>query len=261
VLASPAGIETSTAQSTHIASAGHNALTSGGHTSISAARSLLASVKEAIRLFAYEAGIRMFAFGGNIDIKALKESINILAKLNIVQVANRITITAKEELLCSMVVEATLRLNASGIEEATSGKRIEYAAVHSMVGPKNAPTVPVSGGSSLKDIKTARTFVLRSHAEDGRVIVMEPYTLYKDGIEVKKSVTDAHGQVLIDDHQEGTGSYKVRLTNGNEFDLTVTSQLKGLDQELAAQGYRAAQDELKDRQQHYQHRQDDANES
>jgi type VI secretion system secreted protein VgrG len=55
LLASPAGIETSTAQSTHIASAAHNALTSGGHTSISAARSLLASVKEAIRLFAYEA--------------------------------------------------------------------------------------------------------------------------------------------------------------------------------------------------------------
>jgi type VI secretion system secreted protein VgrG len=260
VFASPAGIETTTAQSTHIASAEHNALTSGGHTSISAAKSFLVSAKQAVRLFAYQTGVRLFAFSGDIDIKALKDSISIIAKLKIVQVANRITITAKEELVLNGG-GSYIRLNASGIEEATSGKHIEYAAVHSMVGPKNAPTVPVSGGSSLKDIKTARTFVLRSHAEDGRVIVMEPYTLYKDGIEVKKSVTDAHGQVLIDDHQEGTGSYKVRLTNGNEFDLTVTSQLKGLDQELAAQGYRAAQDELKDRQQHYQHRQDDANES
>jgi type VI secretion system secreted protein VgrG len=259
VLASPRAFESTSgkapmckrrAQRTH----------SGAHTSISAAKSFLVSAKQALRLFAYKAGIRLFAFGGDIDIKALKDSISIIAKLNIVQVANRITITAKEELVLNGG-GSTIRLNASGIEEATSGKHIEYAAVHSMVGPKNAPTVPVDGSSSLKDIKTARTFVLRSHAEDGRVIAVEPYTLYKDGIEVKKGVTDAHGQVLIDDHQEGTGSYKVKLTNGNEFDLPVTSQLKSADQKLAAQGYRAARDDLKDRQQHYQHRQDDADET
>ncbi|MGJ7609944.1 MULTISPECIES: type VI secretion system Vgr family protein [unclassified Variovorax] len=260
VLASSAGIASTSVQSTHVHAGEHVALTSGAHISVSAVKSFLASARQAVRLFAYQAGIRLFAFGGDIDIKALKDSISIVAKLNIVQVADSITITAKEELVLNGG-GSTIRLTAAGIEEATSGKHTEYAAVHSMVGPKNAPTLAASGSSSLKDSKTARTFVLRSHAEDGRAIAMEPYTLYKDGAEVTKGVTDAHGQVLIEDHQEGTGSYKVKLTNGNEFELLVTAQLKGSDQRLAAQGYRAAQNDLKDRLQHYQHRQDNADQT
>jgi type VI secretion system secreted protein VgrG len=254
VLASPAGIQSTSTQSTHVQAGEHIALNSGAHTSVSAAKSFLVSAKQALRFFAYKAGIRLFAYGGDIDIKALKDSISIIAKLNIVQIATRITITAKEELVLNGG-GSTICLNAAGIEEATSGKHVEYAATHSMVGPKNAPTVPVDGSSRLKDFKTARTFVLRSHAEDGRVIAVEPYTLYKDGAEVKRGVTDANGQVLIDDHQEGTGSYRVKLTNGNEFELPVTAQLKSADQKLAAHGYRAARDDLKDRLQHYKHRQ------
>ncbi|MBJ2158485.1 type VI secretion system tip protein VgrG [Variovorax sp. IB41] len=254
VLASPAGIQSTSAQSTHVQAGEHVALTSGAHTSISAGQSFLVSAKQALRFFAYKAGIRLFAYGGDIDIKALKDSISIIARLNIVQVANKITITAKEELVLNGG-GSYICLNAAGIEEATTGKHVEYAATHSMVGPKNAPTIPVDGSSSLKDVKTTRTFVLRSHAEDGRAIAMEPYTLYKDGAEVKKSVTDALGQVLIEDHQEGTGAYQVKLTNGNEFELPVTARLKSVDQKLAAHGYRAAQDDLGDRRQHYQHRQ------
>jgi type VI secretion system secreted protein VgrG len=260
VLASPAGIESTSAQSTHLHAGEHVAFTSGAHTSVAAAKSFLVSARQAVRLFAYKAGVRLFAYGGDIDIKALKDSIGIMAKLNIVQVANRITITAKEELVINGG-GSYIRLNASGIEEATSGKHIEYAAVHSMTGPKNAPTVPVDGGASLKDTTTMRTFVLRSHAEDGRAIAMEPYTLYRDGAEVRKGVTDARGQVLIEDHREGTGSYTVKLSNGNEFELPVAAQLDSTDQKLAARGYRAARDDLNDRQRHYQHRQNDANET
>ncbi len=258
VLASPAGIETTTAQSTHIASAEHNALTSGGHTSISAAKSFLVSVKQAVRLFAYQTGIRLFAFGGDIDIKALKESINLLAKLNIVQVANKITITAKEELMLNGG-GSTIRLNATGIEEATSGKHIEYAAAHAMVGPKNAPTRSVSGSSSLElqSGKKALSFTLLSHALDGRPLGLEPYALFKDGAKVDDGVTDAQGRVVIKDHQSGTTSYMVRLTNGHEFELPVKAQLKTTDDKLAASGYRAAQDEAQDRLQHYLHRRDE----
>lgn len=257
VLASPAGIETTTGQSTHIASAEHNALTSGGHTSISAARSLLVSVGQAIRLFAYQTGIRLFAFGGNIDIKALKESINILAKLNIVQVANRITITAKEELLLNGG-GSTLRLNAAGIEEATSGRHTVYAVVHSMVGPKNAPTRSVSGASSLElKNEKALSFVLLSHAQDGRALGFEPYALYRDGAKVADGVTDAQGRVVIEAHQDGTASYKVKLTNGNEYELPVKAQLESADDKLAASGYRAAHSEANNRMQHYLQRRDD----
>lgn len=254
VLASPAGIQSTSAQSTHVHAGEHVALTSGAHVSVSAAKSFLVSARQAVRLFAYQAGMRLFAFGGDIDIKALKESISLIAKLNIVQVANKITITAKEELVLNGG-GSTICLNAAGIEEATSGRHIEYAAVHSMVGPRNAPTVPVSGSSSLKDSLTARSFTLRSHPEDGRPVATEPYTLYRDGAEVEKGVTDAQGRVFIADHKPGTGAYKVKLSNGNEFELPVIPRLEGADQQLGAKGYRAAQGDPKDRQHHHLHRQ------
>ena len=260
MLASPAGIETTTSRSTHIASAGHNALTSGGHASIATAKSFLVSARQAVRLFAYQAGMRLFAFGGNIDIKALKESINILAKLDIVQVANRITITAKEELVLNGG-GSTIRLNAAGIEDATCGKHVAHAAVHSMVGPKNASTRPVSGMSSL-DLKEkgALSFVLLSHAQDGRPLRFEPYTLYKDGANVADGVTDADGQVRIEDHRSDTASYKVRLANGNEYELPVKARLESADDRLAAFGYRAAHGETRSRMQHYlRHRDEEGN--
>jgi type VI secretion system secreted protein VgrG len=83
VLASPAGIATTTAGSTHIASNEHTAFTSGGHTSISAGRSLLVSVKEAIRMCAQKAGIKLIAAGLNIEFTAVQRSIHLLAKLDI----------------------------------------------------------------------------------------------------------------------------------------------------------------------------------
>ncbi|MET3915009.1 type VI secretion system secreted protein VgrG [Variovorax sp. OAS795] len=138
VLASPAGIETTTAQSTHIASLEHNALTSGGHTSISAGKSLLASAKEAIRLFAFKAGIKLVAANADVDIKALKKNIHLLAKLDITHTANKITITAKEEVQINGGTSYS-RWNNAGIEHGTQGLWREHASIHSMVGPKSLP--------------------------------------------------------------------------------------------------------------------------
>ncbi|MNL50551.1 hypothetical protein D3C87_1735790 [compost metagenome] len=128
-----------------------------------------------------------------------------------------------------------------------------------MVGPKNAPTRSVSGSSSLElqSGKKALSFTLLSHALDGRPLGLEPYALFKDGAKVDDGVTDAQGRVVIKDHQSGTTSYMVRLTNGHEFELPVKAQLKTTDDKLAASGYRAAQDEAQDRLQHYLHRRDE----
>jgi type VI secretion system secreted protein VgrG len=82
---------------------------------------------------------------------------------------------------------------------------------------------------------------------------MEPYTLLKNGTAMKRGVTDAHGRVLIKDHQPSTDSYKVKLANGNAFELPVGARLNEADQKLAAQGYRAAQDTPQSRLQHYLH--------
>ncbi|MEJ8827461.1 DUF2345 domain-containing protein [Variovorax humicola] len=138
VLSSPAGIQSTTAGSTHIASDKHIALTSGAHTSISAKKSLLASVKGAIRLFAHRAGMRLFAFKDDIDIQAFKHSVNLLAKLDITVSANRITLNAEEEVLINGGTSYT-RWNSSGIESGTRGRWVEHAASHSSPGPKSLP--------------------------------------------------------------------------------------------------------------------------
>ncbi len=87
VFASPAGIEATAQGSTHLASGEHTALTSGGHVSVSSGDNLLATARNAIRLFAYKLGIRMVSYAGDIDIKALQKNLNLLAKLEITQTA------------------------------------------------------------------------------------------------------------------------------------------------------------------------------
>ncbi|MBS0427033.1 MAG: DUF2345 domain-containing protein, partial [Proteobacteria bacterium] len=131
-----------TAGSTHIASNEHNAITSGGHTSIAAGKSLLVSAKEAVRVAAFEKGIRLIAAAADIDVQALKDSINILAKLEIRQEANRITITAKEEIVINGGSSYS-QWNASGIVHGTNGLWREHAATHSLVGPASLP-VPLT---------------------------------------------------------------------------------------------------------------------
>jgi type VI secretion system secreted protein VgrG len=98
--------------------------------------SLLASVRQAIRLFVQNAGMKLVAAAGDIDVQALSASIQLLAKLNIVQSANRITITAKEELVINGG-GSYAKFAAGSIELGTSGTFTAHAASHSLPGPKN----------------------------------------------------------------------------------------------------------------------------
>ena len=142
VLASHAGIQTAAEGSTHIVSDGHNALTSGAHTSVSAGKSFLVSARSAVRMVALDKGIRMAAAAADIDISALKHCINVLARLNIKLEADRIAITAREEVLINGGSSFS-RWNSSGIEHGTDGQRREHAATHSLVGPKSLPVPPM----------------------------------------------------------------------------------------------------------------------
>ncbi|MEM4990625.1 DUF2345 domain-containing protein, partial [Collimonas sp. H4R21] len=136
VLASPAGIETTTAQSTHIASDEHTAITTGKSLSIASGDSLFASIKNTFRLFVQKTGMKMVAAAGDIDVQTLSDSINLLAKLNITQTANRITISAKEELVINGG-GSYVKFNAGGIEKGTNGNYVAHAASHSLPGPQS----------------------------------------------------------------------------------------------------------------------------
>jgi len=136
VLSSPAGIETSTAQSTHIASGHHTAITSGKSVSIASGESLFASIRQTFRLFVHKAGMKLIAAGGDVDMQALSDNINLLAKLNITQTANRITITATEEIVINGG-GSYAKFKAGEIEHGTNGTYVAHAAKHSLLGPKN----------------------------------------------------------------------------------------------------------------------------
>jgi len=138
VLASPAGIETTTAQSMHIASTQHTAISSGKSLSIASGDSLFASVAQTFRLFVHKAGMKMIAAAGDIDVKALSNNINLLAKLNISVTAERVTITAKEEVLINGG-GSYVKHNAGGIEYGTNGPHLVHAASRSWPGPKSLP--------------------------------------------------------------------------------------------------------------------------
>jgi type VI secretion system secreted protein VgrG len=152
VLSSPAGIATSTAQSTHIASDGNTALTTGRSLSIASGDSLFASIRQTFRLFVHKAGMKLVASAGNIDMEALSDSINLLAKLNITQSANTITITAKEDIVINGG-GSYAKFSAGGIEHGTNGTFVAHAATHSFVDAKSMDAnvlIPSQGGHDPK---------------------------------------------------------------------------------------------------------------
>ena len=143
VLASPAGIETTSQFSTHIASVEHTAITSGKHTSITSGDSLLGVALQAIKLFAAQKGIKVVAAQADIDIQALKTCINLLAKDEITIRADKIRIEARTDLVISGG-GSYARYKGGSIESGTTGPHVQHASVHSMVGPSSAsrPSLP-----------------------------------------------------------------------------------------------------------------------
>lgn len=79
VMASPAGIELTSAQSTHIASERHTAITSGKSLSVASADGLFASVGKTFRLFVHKAGMKLIAASGVVSVQAQSDNVEIIA--------------------------------------------------------------------------------------------------------------------------------------------------------------------------------------
>jgi type VI secretion system secreted protein VgrG len=79
VVASPAGIELTTAQSTHIASERHTAITSGKSLSIASIDGIFASVGNTFRLFVHKAGMKLVAAAGKVSVQAQSDNVEIIA--------------------------------------------------------------------------------------------------------------------------------------------------------------------------------------
>jgi type VI secretion system secreted protein VgrG len=79
VMASPAGIELTSAQSTHVASERHTAITSGKSLSIASIDGLFASVGKTFRLFVHKAGMKLIAAGGKVSVQAQSDNVEVIA--------------------------------------------------------------------------------------------------------------------------------------------------------------------------------------
>ncbi|KVC43421.1 type VI secretion system Vgr family protein [Burkholderia diffusa] len=140
VVASPAGIETTTAGSTHIASDENLALTTGGHVGIAARKSLYASVAEAFSLFVHKLGIKLVAASGKVRIEAQGDNVEIVAKkvLELMSTTDWINVTAKHGIRLNGG-GTELEISSKGILGFTDGQFLVHANDHATDAPQSKP--------------------------------------------------------------------------------------------------------------------------
>ena len=197
VLASPAGIATTTAGDTHIASDRHMAITTGKSLSVAGGTHFFASIRQTFRLFVQNAGMKLIAAAGDIDVRALTDNIKLLSKLDITQTANRITISAKEEVVINGG-GSYVKFAAGGIEHGTTGSFIAHASNHSLVPAKslNRPEVmaPPSWTTDhdLDELEQYFSF----EDEEGRPVSGLMYRIDSGGEKLAEGLLDDKGRTL-----------------------------------------------------------------
>lgn len=140
LLASPAGIETSSAHSTHIASSLHTALTGGLHVAMAAGKNLLASAGQHVRLFA-DMGMRLVARRGKVEIASHHDNIELIAR-------KVLQLMADEEILLNsrkgirLVTDGAILLSGKkGVKVLSDGKYEVYSASYQTYGPQSLSAV------------------------------------------------------------------------------------------------------------------------
>ncbi|MFB9126862.1 type VI secretion system Vgr family protein [Paraburkholderia dipogonis] len=129
VMASAAGIATTAADSTHMASANDHAVTAGWDVSVSSGRSLIASVRGAISLFAWQLGMKLIAAKGRVEIQAQSDQMALAAlkDVTISSTDGRIVITAAKEVWLG-AGGSYIQINGSGITNGSPGPILEKGA-------------------------------------------------------------------------------------------------------------------------------------
>ncbi len=201
VIASPAGIATTTAQSTHIASDLDTAITTGKNVSIAAGDGFFASIRQTFRLFVQKAGMKLVAASGDIDVKALTDNFNLFAKLNITQTANRIVISAKEEIVINGG-GSYAKFGAGGIEHGTSGTFVTRAASHHFDPAKNMAAPDLK--NDVIDVNVKRDLHLEYVDADGNPLQHDPIQAHAWDGHQHNSTLDGTGKTILSNVSRGS---------------------------------------------------------
>jgi type VI secretion system secreted protein VgrG len=186
-LSSPAGIESTTAASTHIASSQHTALTTGLNLSIAAGKSLVASVRERISFFAETLGISLIAAAGKIRADAKSSSMELLAQ-TMIQILCRqgpIHVETPDEIVFN-ANGTELKLNGSGAFIRTPGVCEVHSTTLDKHGPESVPlNIPAEPHSQQF------TFI---DPETGNPLGGVKYQIIKESGEVIEGTTGEDGK-------------------------------------------------------------------
>lgn len=228
VLSSPAGIETTSAQSTHIASSEHTALTTGRNLSVAAGESFFASVKETFRLFVHKAGMKLVAAAGKITVQAHDNDVEIIANkaLSLISQSDWIDLKGKKGV---RLHGAESMVEISDLVQVFTSKPVQFHGNLQTLGPKNMPQPAAEHKITVTDPQTPQdpmhlVFTLHSTA-DGRAWSNIPYTLLKGGAKVEDGITDDLGRIAVE-HHAGPADYQVQLPNGHVYDLAAVPQFE-----------------------------------
>jgi type VI secretion system secreted protein VgrG len=161
--------------------------------------------------------MKLVAATGDIDVQALSDGIKLLAKLDITQQANRITISAKEEIVINGG-GSYARFAASGIELGTSGTFVAHAASHSLPTAKNmdmALNIPPVADVAPHGKGMVHLGTHAAAAGIGRAGLS--YKLYKDDAVLEEGQVDARGNITFKHDLDSNAKYALELPNGQRF--------------------------------------------
>lgn len=247
VLASPAGIETTTARSTHIASDEHTALTTGRSLSVATGDGFFASIGEAFRLFVHKAGMKLIAASGKVTMAAQTDDIEAIANkvLTLISQTDWVDIRGRKGVRLHGA-DSMLEISDK-VQFFTSSPTLFHGNLETL-GPQNQPQPAEEPAAQAAPGQLHHT--VQAHAEAAQYANV-PYTLYKGSAKVEDGVTDKFGRIVIE-HQDGTPQYSVVLHYGDAFAIPVTprfatSDQGGDEQTQSNRGVRAVRDTTKSR--------------
>lgn len=225
VLSSPAGIATTTPESTHIHAGEHVAITSEQQTTVSSGKNFLVSAKEMVGIFACKLGMRLMASKGKVEIEAQSDDMVIIADkdMQVFSSQGKVHLSSPKEILLT-AGGSYIKINADGIEQGTEGEWKALATNHNMQGPASQPWM----NKEWKDGVAPPNARVVIRDELGKVLAVERYATGES--EMIDPTSTEHALHLVNNpdqeepsfvHMETDGTKQVISTFGSTVNLTA----------------------------------------
>ena len=203
ILSSPAGLEMTSAKSTHIASGRHTAITSGKSLSIASVDGLFASIGKTFRLFVHKAGMKLVAASGKVSMQAQSDDVEVIA--------NKVLALLSESDWVNIKGKKGVRLRGANHMLEISDKTQFFTSSPVLFHGNLETLPPKSVAQSLNEKVSGYQFDQEVNfiQVDGKPAQDISYELVRDDGTVKNAKTGASGSTEV---QKGTGmdSYTIQ---------------------------------------------------